>query len=279
MQVGEYGDKAAEDDEGVSGDDDPIGAMRDAELAAFADLDPEARRLVLDAIAGSVSDDEDDEESAGLAAALMAEAERLEQLESARAEQNAAAHAEDSRHGSEEAPLDDAGSINTSSREGGGSSNGVHSSAGSSSRQAVDASEAVHHTVISSDVTTSAEQLGSRTQTAEDASAILGPPELLSAGITEPADSVENEEDAVDWEQRDPEAVAACVGASGDWSRIVRRAIRLSMLRTLRPNMCRWDTVCVPCPLHFCYDPRLLLPWSELTSMYPADALRPSSVQ
>ncbi len=227
LQVGEYSGEvsAAEEDEDASDDDDLSGAMRAAELAAFADLDPEARRLVLESIAGSVSDDEDDEESAGLAAVLVAEAERLEQLASARAEQHEDVHAEDWRHGFEEPSPVHADSISTSSEDSIGSRDGVHSSEWSSVGEAVDLPEPLQQTATSSlDVASPAEQLGDSTHATEDVIASLDPQEPPSAGITEPDDTVDQEE-PVDWEQRDPEAVATCVGASGDWSRIVRRAV------------------------------------------------------
>ncbi len=233
LQVGEFGDEVsvAEDDEGASDDDDLSGAMRDAELAAFAVLDPEARRLVLESIAGSVSDDEDDAVSAELAAALVAEAERLEQLASARAEQHEAVHAEDWPHGAEGKLLVDADSISISSED---SSNRVHGSGGSSSREAVDASQPLQQTGISSpDEASTAEQLGSSIHAAGEDVASLDPSAPLSAGITEPHDSV-GEDEALDWEQRDPAAVAACVGASGDWSRIVRRAVCSSLCTSLK---------------------------------------------
>ena len=229
LQVGEYDgeDDAAEDDEGESAEDDLLGAMRDAELAAFADLNPEARRLVLDSIAGSISDDEDDAESAELAAALVAEAERLEQLAAARAEQDRAVYAEDGQQGPEEAPSDDADSISISSEDSIGSSSGVHNSGGTSNIEAVDDSEPLRQASISSsDMASPAEQLGSRIHATEDVAASLDPSEPPSAAMAEPHDSLE-QEDAVDWEQREPAAVAACVGASGDWSRIVRRAVCL----------------------------------------------------
>ena len=259
LQVGQYGgeDDAAEDDEGESDVDDLLGPMRDAELAAFASLDREARRLVLESIAGSVSDDEDDAESAALAAALVAEAERLEQLDSARAERQEAVLAEDWEHGSEQALSDDAHSNSTSSEDSIGSSNGVRSSGGSSSTEAVDASQPLQQADISSsDATSPAEPLGSRTHATEDVVASLDPPEPPSAAVTEPGDSVEKEE-AVDWEQRDPEAVAACVGASGDWSRIVRRAVPLSSSTSFgtvdcTPSVCHDPAALLKCAL--CYD-------------------------
>ena len=235
LQVGEYGGEvsSAEDGEGASDDDDLSGALRDAELAAFADLDLEARRLVLESIAGSMSDDEDDEASAQLAAALVAEAERLEQLDSARASKDEAVHVEDWQHGAERPLLDDADSNSNSSQDSISNSSGDHGSGGSSNREAADASEPLQQPVSSSiDVTSPAGQLSSRTNAAGDVDATSGPLVAASINIAEPDDCVE-EEEAVDWEQREPEAVAACVAASGDWSRIVRRAGCTSMRTTL----------------------------------------------
>ena len=210
-----------------------MGTWRGAELAAFSVLDVEARRLVLESIAGSVSDEEEgDEGSAGLAAALAAEAERLQQLASARARQQAAARVEDGR-------ADDFGDA---------ASDGVSSSCASSrdsssddSREAEDSMELLQAAATSlAPMTSPADQPDSQTHAAENAETSLGLPGARSATAAE-LDDAGNEEH-IDWEQRDPEAVAACVAASGDWSRIVRHAPRAD-------GMCRlhhcWLRVCV----------------------------------
>ena len=189
--------------------------MRDAELATFASLDPEARRLVLESIAGSVSDDEEDDDgSAGLAAALVAEAERIEQLSSTSGEQQHATKAEaavwngiNSAHSSNDSM--------SSSRSSGTSVSG--------SGDAFDFREPLQPTVSRPiHVTSPAEAASSDTQATGAAMASVELSRLSPLSAAELDDG--GEEEQVDWEQRDPKAVAACVAASGDWSRIVRCA-------------------------------------------------------
>ena len=231
-QIEDTGDVSRAEEDGDAFEDDQESPYSSAaQAAAFAALDPETRRLVLESIAGGMSDadDEEDDESAALAAALMAEAERLEQrkqlasVEHATAEQVGIVRWDGGQAGEEGSAA--AGGIR------GHSDSDCITSSGSSSSSGIKAPEAHPEDPVTSstaarsqpDAMSLSEEPSDMSCERDAAETAAGGPDPFRLSEQDPDELLDAEEpEPVDWAQRDPDAVAACVSASGDWSRIVR---------------------------------------------------------
>ena len=222
-----------EDSGGVSGAKDDEDAFEDsaaAQAAAFAGLDPEARRLVLESIAGAVSDDDDeDDDSAALAAALVADAERLERQELLVSDEHMTAEpawsaewdgTERGRHA-----LAVEGVATSGHSNGDGSSTSSRGSAEHEVPPVPSEDWTASLTAASSQSTaaSSCDKPGVRSGISDAADTVASGLDALRPLSTDVDELLDDEEsEPADWVQRDPEAVNVCIAASGDWSRIVR---------------------------------------------------------
>lgn len=182
---------------------------------SFATLDLEAQNLVLESIMAGFSDDEDDEE----ASALLMEHLRAELLQDEEGGQDTndaeIALDSDGDHGIE---------LKTSGIDDDSESNHSEDNA-----LVIDFAALVTDSAASAAVTESGIESGERAASAPSAEG--------DSPLDGDSDDDESRE-VVNWEERDPVAVAACNAASGSWPRVIRCAIRLDCHIVIYPSNC-----------------------------------------